>query len=91
MVDLSLMRSCHVDMRARVATVDGGCLLGDIDRETALYGWVVVRLVVVVRLAASGGASQPLWREGVRGPSADDGTLVWGILCGTCGTGIGVS
>lgn len=38
MIDLSGMHSCHVDPRARTATIDGGCLLGDIDRATAVYG-----------------------------------------------------
>ena len=41
MIDLSLMRGVHVDAGARTATVDGGCLLGDIDRATGVYGWVL--------------------------------------------------
>jgi FAD/FMN-containing dehydrogenase len=37
-LDLSLMRSVWVDPEARVAHVQGGCLLGDVDRETQLHG-----------------------------------------------------
>ncbi len=38
MIDLSLMRGVRVDPRARTAHAQAGCLLGDIDRETQLYG-----------------------------------------------------
>jgi FAD/FMN-containing dehydrogenase len=38
MLDLSLMRSVWVDPDARVARAQGGCLLGDVDRETQLHG-----------------------------------------------------
>eukprot|EP01129_Flabellula_baltica_P008031 TRINITY_DN3163_c0_g1_i1.p2 TRINITY_DN3163_c0_g1~~TRINITY_DN3163_c0_g1_i1.p2 ORF type:complete len:455 (+),score=102.64 TRINITY_DN3163_c0_g1_i1:702-2066(+) len=37
-IDLSLMRSVHVDPQRMVAVADGGCLLRDIDRECAIYG-----------------------------------------------------
>ncbi|KAJ9534718.1 hypothetical protein QJQ45_013085 [Haematococcus lacustris] len=40
-IDLSLMRSVAVDPVNKVAIADGGCLLGDIDRETALHGLAV--------------------------------------------------
>jgi len=38
MLDLSLMRGVWVDTAARVARAQGGCLLGDVDRETQLHG-----------------------------------------------------
>jgi FAD/FMN-containing dehydrogenase len=38
MLDLSLMRGVWVDPAARVARAQGGCLLGDVDRETQLHG-----------------------------------------------------
>ncbi len=41
MIDLSLMRRVIVDRQNQTATVDGGCLLGDVDRETQLYGLAV--------------------------------------------------
>lgn len=41
MIDLSLMRRVLVDKRRKVAKVDGGCLLGDVDYETQLYGLAV--------------------------------------------------
>ena len=37
-IDLSQMRGVWVDPAARVARAQGGCLLGDIDRETQLHG-----------------------------------------------------
>ena len=37
MLDLSLMRSVHVDPGARIARVEPGALLGDVDRETQVH------------------------------------------------------
>ncbi|WP_254769176.1 FAD-binding oxidoreductase [Salinilacihabitans rarus] len=37
-VDLSAMRGVRVDPRARTARVEGGAELGDVDRETQLFG-----------------------------------------------------
>jgi FAD/FMN-containing dehydrogenase len=37
-VDLSRLRGIQVDPEARTATVQPGCLLGDVDRETQLHG-----------------------------------------------------
>lgn len=37
MLDLSQMRGVHVDPVARIARAQGGCLLGDVDRETQLH------------------------------------------------------
>lgn len=38
MIDMSPMRGVWVDKTARVARVQPGCLLGDVDRETQLHG-----------------------------------------------------
>jgi len=40
-IDLSLMRRVNVDKNNNSARVDGGALLGDVDRETQLYGMAV--------------------------------------------------
>jgi FAD/FMN-containing dehydrogenase len=42
MLDLSLMRGVWVDPGRRVARAQGGCLLGDVDRETQLHGLATV-------------------------------------------------
>lgn len=42
MIDLSLMRGVFVDAQARTARAQGGCLLGDVDRETQLHGLAAV-------------------------------------------------
>lgn len=41
MIDLSRMRRVTVNEREKTARVDGGCLLGDVDYETQLYGLAV--------------------------------------------------
>lgn len=41
MIDLSLMRRVMVNKKDNIAQVDGGCLLGDVDYETQLYGLAV--------------------------------------------------
>jgi FAD/FMN-containing dehydrogenase len=41
LVDLSPMRSVHVDPKAMRARVEPGCTLGDVDRETQIFGLVV--------------------------------------------------
>lgn len=38
MIDLSLMKAVHVNPRAKTARVQGGTTLGDMDRETQVYG-----------------------------------------------------
>ncbi|MEU2717259.1 FAD-binding oxidoreductase [Streptomyces sp. NPDC007205] len=40
-IDLSLMRGVHVDPVRRTARVQAGALLGDVDRETQVYGLAV--------------------------------------------------
>jgi FAD/FMN-containing dehydrogenase len=42
LLDMSLMRGVWVDPDKRVAHAQPGCLLGDIDRETQLYGLAAV-------------------------------------------------
>jgi hypothetical protein len=37
-IDLSGMKGIHVDAKARIARVQGGATLGDVDRETHLFG-----------------------------------------------------
>jgi FAD/FMN-containing dehydrogenase len=37
-IDMSALRGVHVDPETRTATVQPGCLLGDVDRETQLHG-----------------------------------------------------
>lgn len=41
LLDLSLMRSVHVDPASRTVRVEPGCLLSDVDQETQLYGLAV--------------------------------------------------
>jgi hypothetical protein len=42
MLDLSPMRGVWVDKANRIAHAQGGCLLGDVDRETQLHGLAAV-------------------------------------------------
>jgi len=42
MLDLSLMRGVWVDPQSKVAHAQGGCLLGDVDRETQVHGLAAV-------------------------------------------------
>ena len=41
-LDMSRMRGVFVDPEARVAHAQGGCVLGDVDRETQLHGLAAV-------------------------------------------------
>jgi FAD/FMN-containing dehydrogenase len=45
-IDLSLMRSVHLDKKSKTARIDGGCLLGDVDAATQLHGMAVSAGVV---------------------------------------------
>jgi len=40
-IDLSLMRSTFVDRKNKMAHIDGGALLGDVDYETQLHGLAI--------------------------------------------------
>ncbi len=42
MIDLSLLRGVWVDANARTARAQGGCTLGDVDRETQLHGLAAI-------------------------------------------------
>jgi FAD/FMN-containing dehydrogenase len=42
MIDMSLMRGVWVDSEKTIARAQGGCLLGDVDRETQLHGLAAV-------------------------------------------------
>jgi hypothetical protein len=42
MLDMSLMRGVWVDPQRKVARAQAGCLLGDVDRETQVYGLAAV-------------------------------------------------
>jgi FAD/FMN-containing dehydrogenase len=59
-IDLSQMRGVHVDAAARTVRVQGGATLGDMDRETQLFGLAVPAGVVsttgVAGLTLHGGA-----------------------------------
>src|SRR5215207_1829878 len=46
MIDLSLMRSVHVDPKARTARAEGGATWADLNRETQLHGLAVTGGVV---------------------------------------------
>ncbi len=52
-IDLSGMRGVHVDAKARTVRVQGGALLGDVDRETHLFG-LAVPLGVVSKTGVAG-------------------------------------
>jgi FAD/FMN-containing dehydrogenase len=58
-IDMSGLRGISVDSEARIARVQPGCLLGDVDRETQLYGLAVplgfVSEVGVAGLTLGGG------------------------------------
>src|SRR5690606_14080224 len=40
-IDLSSMKSVYVDSKKRIARVQGGATLGDVDRETHIFGLAV--------------------------------------------------
>jgi FAD/FMN-containing dehydrogenase len=50
MLDLSRVRSVHVDPVARCVRVEGGVLLGDVDKETQAVG-LTVRVKSIPRQA----------------------------------------
>ena len=42
LIDLSLMRGVSVDVKGKTARAQGGCTLGDVDRETQVHGLAAV-------------------------------------------------
>ena len=73
MIDLSLMRGVRVDAGQRIAWINGGATLGDIDHETQPFGLVAPAGVVsetgIAGLALGGGFG---WVRGKYGMSVDN-------------------
>jgi FAD/FMN-containing dehydrogenase len=73
MIDLSLMNAVRVDPDARIAWVQGGAALGDVDHETQAFGLVapagVVSTTGVAGLTLGGGYG---WVRGKYGMSVDN-------------------
>ena len=73
MIDLSLMNGIRVDPQARVAWVEGGAALGDVDHETQAFGLAVPAGVVsttgVGGLTTGGGYG---WLRGKHGMTIDN-------------------
>jgi FAD/FMN-containing dehydrogenase len=69
MIDLSQMRGVHVDEATRIVRVQGGATLGDVDRETQLFGLAVPAGVVsttgVAGLTLHGGAGHLRRKHGL--------------------------
>lgn len=68
-IDLSMMRGVHVDPTTGVVRVQGGATLGDVDRETQLFGLAVPAGVVsttgVAGLTLHGGAGHLRRKHGL--------------------------
>jgi len=73
LIDLSLMRGVHVDAAGRTARVQGGAMLGDLDRETQAFALVAPAGVVsetgVAGLTLGGGFG---WVRAKHGLSIDN-------------------
>ena len=72
-IDLSAMRAVDVDPERRVAHAEGGCTLGDVDRETQRFGLAaplgVVSETGIAGLTLSGGLG---WLRRLHGLSCDN-------------------
>lgn len=73
MIDLSLMNGVRVDARAGIVRAQGGCTLGDLDRETQVFGLAVPAGVVsttgIAGLTLGGGTG---WQTRKRGLTIDN-------------------
>jgi FAD/FMN-containing dehydrogenase len=73
MINLSLMKAVRIDTKARIAWVQGGATLGDVDHETSAFGLVcpggVVSTTGVAGLTTGGGYG---WVRGKHGMSIDN-------------------
>ncbi|WP_030674513.1 FAD-binding oxidoreductase [Streptomyces sp. NRRL B-1347] len=68
-IDLSLMRGVHVDAQRRTVRVQGGALLGDVDRETQLHGLAIptgqMSETGIAGLTLNGGVGMMLHKYGL--------------------------
>ena len=68
-IDLSLMRGVHVDPVNRTVRVQGGALLGDVDRETQLHGLAIptgqMSETGIAGLTLNGGVGMMLHKYGL--------------------------
>lgn len=73
LIDLSRLRGVQVDPIARVATVQGGCVWGDVDRETQRFGLAcpgpIISMTGVAGCALGGGFG---WLQRKHGLSCDN-------------------
>lgn len=73
MINLARMNSVRIDPMAKIAWVQGGCALGDVDHETSVFGLAapggVVSTTGVAGLTTGGGFG---WLRGKHGMSIDN-------------------
>src|SRR4029078_522166 len=79
-IDLSRMKGIHVDAQNRRARVQGGALLGDVDRETHLFGLAVPTGIIsktgIAGLTLGGGVGWLLRKYGMTLDNLMAGQLV---------------